>query len=488
MKLKSRIAIICAICLGVLLGFVLAEYLPWNILWWHILIGLFACLVLSWPNLISRICLICLISLISGILYWQHSYKMWNIDPPVKEQLTITGWVSAPIQDREKDSRTIITTTSMIKDGFELKIKKTNLVAYVPQNSGLKYGDEIKFDAKLELLPKFAGFDGEKYWRTKGVQSQIHLKSWSTVSANKGNLANRLIYQLRNKINTKVLATIPTVEGNLLLGLLFGNQGQLPKYLTDNFRTLGISHLTAVSGYNLTIISLWPIALAGFIPKRWSIILSSILVLVFVIFTAAPSSIVRAAIMAWVVLLGKLLGRKPHSIILILSTATFMAILNPFIVKDDAGFILSFLAFFGLVEIGPLIYKKAKGIGQILVETVGAQFAALPYLLGAFGQLTIIGPLSNAIILPLIPAIMISGLLIIILCMIPIKGVENILWLAYYPLHAFLFLIDKAAKIPYASMPWPRGGLFPWYLAVVIFGWWIYKKIKNQNAKVKSVS
>jgi competence protein ComEC len=485
MELQSRISAICTICIGLLLGFVLAEYLPWNILWWYLLVGLFACLVLLWKNTIGRICLVCLVSFIIGILYWQHRYKVWNIDPPVKEQMTITGWVSAPVQDREKDSRTIITTTSMVKDGFTLKMKSSRLVAYIPHNSGLKYGDEIKFDTKLELLPKFAGFDGEKYWRTKNVQSQIHLKNWNIIGHNKGNPITRLIYKLRNQINTKVLATLPATEGNLLLGLLFGNQGQLPKNITDNFRTLGISHLTAVSGYNLTIISLWPIALAGFIPKRWSVFMAAMLVLIFVIFTAAPSSIVRAAIMAWVVLLGKFMGRKPHSIVLILCTATLMSSLNPFIVKDDAGFILSFLAFFGLVEIGPLIYNKAKGIIQIVIETLGAQLAALPYLLGAFGQLTLIGPLSNAIILPTIPAIMIGGLLIVILSMIPVNGIERILWIAYYPLHSFLFLIEKAAKIPYASMPWPKGGLFPWYLGVVVLGWWIYKKSKFKGQKSK---
>lgn len=487
MNLKIRIATICSICIGLLAGFLIAEFMPWTPLWWYLLIGLGTSLVLIWPNIIGRNVVLTLAFLLVGVLYWQHQYKDWNIDPPAKEQLLITGWISSPIQQREKDSRAVITTTSMQKDGYTLKMPNPKLIAYFPKENNLHYGDEIKFDTKLEFLPKFPGFDGEKYWRVKGVQAQIHLKEWHIISSNKGRYFNTLIYRLRKTINNKVQSVIPTTEGNLLLGLLFGNQGQLPSEINDNFRTLGISHLTAVSGYNLTIISLWPVLLASFVPKKWAIALSALLVLIFVIFTAAPSSIVRAAIMAWVLLFGKLIGRPPHSIMLILLTASVMAILNPFIVKDDAGFILSFLAFFGLIELGPMIYKNAKGIFQIVIETLGAQVATLPYLLGAFGQLTLIGPLSNAVVLPLVPLIMIGGLAIVMIAMIPISGFEKLLWIAYYPLHWFLILIDKAAKIPYASLPWPKGGLFPWYLAVIIFGWWIWGKRKSESSKSKTI-
>ncbi len=484
MKWSERASLIAALSGGFLLGCLIAEWMPWWKLLPIFLAGFAASLLLVWPKPLLRLVLVGIVGLLAAVLYWQHAYKIWNVDPPIREEFTVVGWLATSLEQREHNTRGILQVESLSKDNRVARLTEApKLALYFPQDAELKYGDQITFKAKLEGLPHFGSFDGRRYWRVRGVQAVVHLKQWEVTGHNKGNTGVAQLYKLRDRITARVASALPGTEGQLLLGLLFGNQGQLPKTLSDQFRALGISHLVAVSGYNLTIISLWPLALAGLIPKRKAILVSALLVLLFVIFTGAPSSIVRAAIMAWVVLFGKYLGRAPHTLLLILLTATMMAFHNPFVVKDDAGFALSFLAFFGLVEIGPLINKyfrwlPGKSLQNMVAETTGAQIATLPYLLGVFGQFSIVAPLANALALPLVPIIMLVGLIMTTLALIPLKLFTVLLSLLYFPLHGFLYLVMRSAEVPYMSIAWPRGGYFPWYFVAVVAGWWLWQSRK----------
>ena len=473
--------------LGFLIGCLIAESLPWLKVWPVLLVGFLASLYLVWPKPMWRVLVFCLIGIILGVMRWDNALRVWNTNPPMRTEVSVRGWLRTPLQNTNQGSRAIVQVIEIRQDDIKARLTaSTALTATFPHNANLKYGDEIIFQSKLSYLPRFGSFDGRRYWRLKGVQAQTSVGQYQSTNHNVGNKLVKNIYGLRDHIQTNVLKVLPGDEGKLLLGLLFGGSGLLSKSVADQFRTLGISHLTAVSGYNLTIISLWPVALAGLIHKRLAIFLAAALVIVFVIFTAAPSSIVRAAVMALVVLFGKLFGRPPHTLLLIALTATLMAVINPFVVKDDAGFALSFLAFFGLIELAPLLSKFVKWLivkplKTIASETFGAQLATLPYLLGAFGQLSIYAFLANLIILPLIPLIMLIGLGVVLLNLIPAPLFSVWLGLLYFPLHALLWSVEKASHLPFASIAWPRGGIFAYYLMVIILVWWFMAGRKRRK-------
>lgn len=479
MNLSQRLGIISSLCLGFLIGCLIAESLPWLKIWPTLLVGFLASLYLVWPKPLWRVLIFCLIGLMLGVMRWDSALRTWNTSPPMRVDVQIHGWLRTPLQTTNQGSRAVVQVSEMRRENIKVHLTATtSLTTTFPRETNLKYGDEIYFQSKLSYLPRFGSFDGQRYWRLKGVQAQTIVKQFQKTDRNSGNKVVKSIYNLRDYIQIRVLKVLPGDEGKLLLGLLFGGSGLLSKDVADQFRTLGISHLTAVSGYNLTIISLWPVALAGLIHKRLAIFFAIVLVIIFVIFTAAPSSIVRAAIMALVVLVGKIIGRPPHTLLLIILTATLMAVINPFVVKDDAGFALSFLAFFGLIELAPLLTKYVKWLMvkpliMIASETFGAELATLPYLLGAFGQLSIYAFLANLVILPLIPLIMLVGLVVVLLNLIPASLFSVWLGLLYFPLHSLLWSVEQASHLPFASIAWPRGGIFAYYLAVLIFVWWL---------------
>lgn len=478
MLLRHRLATVGAILVGFLLGCGLADFMPWLKIWTILLLGFSACLILVWPVQSARVLVLCLVGFVCGVLRWEVATRAWNVDVPFGELVTVQGWVETAPKKSNDVSQVIVEVLELREGEHVVRLSGAAHIALTTKTM-LQYGDEVQFSAKLRRPPRFGSFDGQAYWRVRGVQALTTANS-STVMRNHafGNPAVSAIYALKEYSAKRVKAILEGDEASLLLGLLFGDQGQLSKDTKSAFRTLGISHLTAVSGYNLTIISLWPVALAGFLPRRLAILAAASLVGVFVIFTGAPSSIVRAGVMAWVVLFGKSFGRAPHTMLLILLTASVMALINPFVVKDDAGFALSFLAFFGLVELGPLIAKRLNRIRAVWIrdlfsQTLGAQIATLPYLLGVFGQFAFIAPLANLVILPLVPVIMLVGLGLTVLSLIPAAIFLKLVGLLYFPLHALLWLVQETATIPHISSDWPRGGYFPWYLMMVIVIWWL---------------
>ena len=138
-----------------------------------------------------------------------------------------------------------------------------------------------------------------------------------------------------------------------------------------------------------------------------------------------------------------------------------MVIANPYILRYDSGFQLSFLAFAGLIYISPQIKKIFEkrnlkklpdGIKMPLVETLGAQLAVFPLIWYQFGRLSLIAPLSNILVLPLIP---LSMLLIFI------TGVGAMLnfqlglicsFILWPVLEYIIKIVELLAKVPWASI------------------------------------
>jgi competence protein ComEC len=184
----------------------------------------------------------------------------------------------------------------------------------------------------------------------------------------------------------------------------------------------GTSHLVAISGYNITVIIVALMALLMVFGRRNAFIITLLVTVGFVILTGASASVVRGAIVGLIALFGRVIDRRANQTNLLLLSATIILLLNPLMLLYDYGFLLSFTAFAGLVYISPLfdyLFKKDKFISKIpefisnvLKETLSAQVMTLPLLLFAFGKFSLVAPLSNVLILPMIPLAMLLTLVV----------------------------------------------------------------------------
>ena len=197
----------------------------------------------------------------------------------------------------------------------------------------------------------------------------------------------------------------------LMIGIAFGFKGDILTGIENDFRAIGVSHLLAVSGLHVTVISQ---AILGFllfikVPRRLSHLVAVAGVFLFMALTGFQPSILRAGIMSIIFLLGQVLGREPDSLNSLGFSVFAITFVNPF-AATDLGLLLSFTSTYGILDIYPQFQKAvtaklkssenrllalvAKPVDSVLL-TFAATIPTLPVLLLAFGQISLIAPVSN---------------------------------------------------------------------------------------------
>ncbi|MDO8617621.1 MAG: ComEC/Rec2 family competence protein [Candidatus Uhrbacteria bacterium] len=234
-------------------------------------------------------------------------------------------------------------------------------------------------------------------------------------------------------------------EAALLTGILYGER-QFSPTLKEQFRRAGLLHIVAVSGSNVTIIValLMPIFLAFRLSRKIAFVFLSTALFLFVLFVNPYASVVRAALMGWLLELAPLVGRIPRPSRLLLVAAVVFVAWQPWGLFYDASFALSFLAMWGLLTWTPWFQEHLERvipwsfIRQTTATTLGATLMTIPYTAWAFRQVTLFGLLTGLLALPLVPWIMILGILSLLL--------PSIIFIL--PARGFLDLILVIARIP----------------------------------------
>lgn len=222
--------------------------------------------------------------------------------------------------------------------------------------------------------------------------------------------SNDPLVDLRDTFANAVRAHIVEPSASLGIGFVVGQKSALPPELEDQLQIVGLTHLVVASGYNLTIL----IRFAKRIFEKYSKFLvlssSSALIITFVGLSGASPSMVRASIVAGLSIAAWNYGRRFHPVLLILYVAAITAAINPIYLWADIGWWLSFLAFFGVLVVSPLILstakKKPSAFKQLLSETLAAQIMTLPFILVIFGLFPTLATVANLLSAPLIPLAM----------------------------------------------------------------------------------
>lgn len=210
-----------------------------------------------------------------------------------------------------------------------------------------------------------------------------------------------------------VEASLAGDSASFVKGVLFGARSSLSKELRDTMNNVGLSHVTAVSGYNLTIMVA---IIYSLLKKRWawgSVALSLAVIWVFAFMSGFSASISRAAIMATVFILASYYGR-PLLVYTCVALAAVLTLLpNPTALIEDIGWQLSFISLLGIVVISPILLqlfpKRPESLMELLAITLAAQLATVPYIMLVFGSYSLVSLLANMVVMPFIPVIMLGG-------------------------------------------------------------------------------
>ena len=255
---------------------------------------------------------------------------------------------------------------------------------------------------------------------------------------------------------------MPFPEAAILEGIILGNKQIFSEKIKNDLSVTGTSHITAISGMNIVIISeiLMFVLIALGLWRKQAFYFVTILIVLFIFMVGAPASAVRAGIMGIILLYAQKIGRLSNAGRIMVFAGTIMLIFNPLLLRYDVGFQLSFLAVLGLIYIKPIFDKILEKITkkeqinnflQIITTTIAAQISVLGILVYNFGRISFISPITNILIVPLITLLTIIGIIFIGGAIVSVGIGKILLWPAYIGTTYVLRVIDWFAQIPWAS-------------------------------------
>ncbi len=325
------------------------------------------------------------------------------------------------------------------------------------------YGDVLTISGNLETPVRQltdSGFDYQNYLAKDNIFLIIRYPEVTLLNHPESlNFYAYLLILKRNFI-TIIEKILPEPSSSFLAALLVGARRTLPDNLVNAFNTTGTSHIVAISGYNISIISIMLLNFLSylFLPRRFIFWIVIICLLMFTLIAGAGASVVRASIMGGLLVLAGREGRFYLVTNAIVFAGAAMLFFNPYLLRYDTGFQLSFLAALGLIYLAPYFNRWFAGLPNFLSfrtnlsATLSAQIMTLPIIFWEFGRVSLISTLANVLILPAIPTTMFFGFLAGLSGFISLKIAAILILPAWLLLSYQIWVVKFLSLVPFASL------------------------------------
>lgn len=210
---------------------------------------------------------------------------------------------------------------------------------------------------------------------------------------------------------------LPEPEAGLTAAMLIGLRDLVARDVAEDFRTSGLSHVVAISGFHMALLAAMAGALLRPIARRPRSLMLLAIVAGYSVLAGASPSVLRAALMCGVVVVARETGRRGQAATALALTVLLLLLVEPAAISD-VGFQLSVAATAGLLRWGgpfsaalrPRLPARLPGwLVEALAISLAAQLATLPLVLFHFGRLSLVAPLANLLAAPLIAPSMIAG-------------------------------------------------------------------------------
>ncbi len=356
------------------------------------------------------------------------------------------------------------------------------------------YGDAAIVEGKLVRPGRIDDFRYDHYLERHRIYATIPYATIETVTVGAYNLQpvtwnlRKRLYQLKSRFEFQINRLLPEPHASLLAGLLVGSRGFLSEDLLDAFNKTGLTHIIALSGYNVTIVIGIISGFLIFLPNRIRFFPAVVAIVAFVILVGAEASVVRAGIMGILGLFAIFIGRKSLTRLTILWTATLMLLWNPLQLWYDVGFQLSFLALIGITELGSTVKSWIVRVPDLLdfreavQMTLAAQIVAIPIIALHFDRISLIAPLANALIAIAVPFAMLFGTLAVVASHVAFPLGQLLVYPTWGFLQWIIFVAEILSKLPFASIGVPFIGpiiVTLYYLTLIL---WLAMKRREASA------
>lgn len=410
-------------------------------------------------------------------------------------KVAISGYVARQPDRREDKQSAVIDAEQLLFDGVARTAQGLVLLK-LPPNPELRYGQRVRVYGTLELPPSEGDFDYRAYLERHGVRVLMTRPHIEALPGAAGAWWQRDLLRLNDRARATSLRLIREPHASLLVGILLGVQSTIPEEVLDAFSATGTSHILVISGWNISVIVAGVTAFLGALklPRKRAALLCLPLIALYVLFVGASPAVLRAALMGSLGVVAVLTDRESDAWTSLLAACAAMALLDPNVLFD-IGFQLSALATGGLFAFarpiervltarGPLTHPLFKWSVEPLTATLAASLLSLPILLFHFGNLSLVAPLANVVMLWAVPYAMLFGALAV---------VAGLLWLPLGQLLAlgawpFLEWLLVAAEF-LAQLPWAATTVPPiaaaWVWGYYALTAWLFWRLQRRERAVR---
>jgi competence protein ComEC len=337
---------------------------------------------------------------------------------------------------------------------------RDKVLLYVPAGTKAELGDKVGVHCNLSKPHPFADFQYDRWLAARQIFATCRSSS-SPFVLERGAVQGPRVW-LGNLHETAVGyidASLPDPHAQLLAGLLLGDNNFTDEWKQSFMRT-GTSHVVAASGYNVALVSSLAFAFFVYAGLRRQYAFPFVIAAVagFVIIAGAEAAVTRAGIMGVIGLTATQLGRKSSAKNALLLTVAIMLALEPRLLRDDPGFQLSVLSTIGLMAFAKPISAKLDwiperfGIRESFSCTLAATAATLPISIFSFHRISLVGPLTNLLILPLLPYAMAAGTFGVFADIFLDHSLSFVTLPGWILLEIILGVIQAMANLPFAVL------------------------------------
>lgn len=387
--------------------------------------------------------------------WWQSQYGFATLIPG---EYQLIGYVSAEPDVREFSTRLTVT----------LEGSHERALITLPHYPEYLYGDYVYINGELLIPEAFETdtgrvFDYHNFLKKEKIYYVVRYPEVSLItSGTHGNAVTKNLLHFKRGLLYQIERILPEPHSSLLGGLLVGAKSSMGDELLDQFRKTGVIHIVVLSGFNVTIIAEAIMRTLAFLGVVGSAVFGSLAILLFTIMTGASATVVRASLMAFLVILARVTGYQSEIIRALCIAAFVMVLHNPMILLYDPSFQLSFLATLGLIVLVPWIDEKITILPKTVFDlrglaaaSIGTQLFVLPLLVWMTGEVSLVSPLVNILVLWVVPVTMLIGFVALVISVFSVTIAIPVSLAAWFLLGYILQIVEWFATFPLAITKLP---------------------------------
>ncbi len=472
------------------------ESVALNLFGWFFLFWALIFILVYFLTKNKKIAILGFLIFVFGLGAWRYQLadlkiKTNSLSGYLGKEVIIAGKIVEESDVREKSSQVIISAAKIFFDGT-IKPVTGKILVRANKYQEFKYADGVIVNGLLKEPENFEDFNYKEYLLKRGICFEMDFPQIEVFVeegySNFWQFGYGQILKFKNKIRENINQYFSPPADFFLSAILLGDQTRMTPELKEKLNITGLRHLTAISGMHIAILIsiLMSLFLGMGFWRNQAFYLTVIFIVLFALMVGLRPSVLRGGMMGIIFLLAQKTGRVSTSLRIMAITAAMLLIANPLLLRWDIGFQLSFLALLGIIFLTPLFENFFKFIPEekflnfrkILATTFSAQVFTFPILIYNFGKISLVSPLTNVLILPIIYWLILFGFLF---------GFGSVIgsglgWLFFFPCWFFISYSIKVIDI--FSQPWAAKMVsnIHWfwlvflYLLLGVFIIWLKKK------------